>query len=107
MMDFLTDIVGVLNISACQSGAPVFVSQPHFLNGDFYKDTVIGMSPNESIHNTFIDVEPVSCAVSIYEKWNDKGRLIGWMVVLLSLTIEVVRKGTVCSHLHLVCIFDR
>jgi len=51
---------GVLNISACQSGAPVFVSQPHFLNGDFYKDTVIGMSPNESIHNTFIDVEPTT-----------------------------------------------
>ena len=53
---------GVLNISACQSGAPVFVSQPHFLNGDFYKDTVIGMSPDEGLHNTFIDVEPVGGA---------------------------------------------
>ena len=52
----------MLNISACQSGAPVFVSQPHFLNGDFYKDTVIGMSPDEALHNTFIDVEPVGGA---------------------------------------------
>ncbi|KAF6024459.1 SCARB2 [Bugula neritina] len=51
---------GVLNISACQEGAPVFVSQPHFLNGDYYLNTIDGLNPNETLHNTFIDIEPTT-----------------------------------------------
>ncbi|XP_067945484.1 lysosome membrane protein 2-like isoform X2 [Watersipora subatra] len=50
---------GVLNITAVQ-GAPVFVSQPHFLNGKYYEATIGGLHPDEERHNTFIDVEPTT-----------------------------------------------
>ena len=62
----LCTITGVLNISVVQSGAPVFASQPHFLNGDFYRSTIDGLNPNESLHNTYIDVEPVCLCIYVY-----------------------------------------
>lgn len=40
---------------------PVFVSKPNFLDADkSYLDGVIGMHPNRSIHEAFLEVEPVS-----------------------------------------------
>ncbi|XP_067945487.1 lysosome membrane protein 2-like isoform X1 [Watersipora subatra] len=48
---------GALNISSCQGGAPVFVSMPHFLDGEYYQNLVIGMTPDASKHSTYIDVE--------------------------------------------------
>ncbi|KAF6024458.1 SCARB2 [Bugula neritina] len=51
---------GALNISACQGGAPVFVSLPHFLYGDYYRGLVEGMKPSQEAHDTYIDVEKTS-----------------------------------------------
>lgn len=41
--------------------APVFVSKPHFLDADkSYLDGVIGLHPNLSTDDAFLEVEPVS-----------------------------------------------
>ena len=40
---------------------PVFVSKPHFLDADkSYLDGVNGLHPNRSLHDAFLEVEPVS-----------------------------------------------
>lgn len=51
---------GVYNTSICRFGAPVFVSQPHFLLADpYYLDMIgSGLSPNSSLHRTYFRVEP-------------------------------------------------
>ena len=52
---------GVLNISTCYGGVSGFVSQPHFLNADQkFVDALIGMNPNEDIHDFVIAFEPVN-----------------------------------------------
>lgn len=41
--------------------APIVLSRPHLLEVDNdYRNTVDGLKPNESVHSTFIDIEPVS-----------------------------------------------
>lgn len=59
------NILGALNISACQGGAPVFVSLPHFLYGDYYRGLVEGMKPSQEAHDTYIDVEKVSSSYAV------------------------------------------
>ncbi|XP_074651843.1 platelet glycoprotein 4-like [Tubulanus polymorphus] len=50
---------GVLNVSHCRQGAPVFMSEPHFYNAaSKYIDAIIGIHPNKENHATRIDVEP-------------------------------------------------
>lgn len=50
---------GVMNISVCKQGAPVFISLPHFYQGDpYYIEAVDGLQPNRTLHETFISVEP-------------------------------------------------
>lgn len=50
---------GVLNISACQQGAPVAVSFPHFLYGDpSYQQAVEGIAPDPKRHQMYLDIEP-------------------------------------------------
>lgn len=46
-------------MSACQNGAPVFVSLPHFLYGKHYEGLVNGLQPTPALHDTYIDVEKV------------------------------------------------
>nr|XP_010310969.1 PREDICTED: platelet glycoprotein 4 isoform X2 [Balearica regulorum gibbericeps] len=54
-------IAGVLDISACKAGRPVFISLPHFLHAsDSVLHDVEGLSPNEKEHETFLDVEPTT-----------------------------------------------
>lgn len=51
---------GVLNISACRYGTPVFMSFPHFYGADpFYLNQVEGMKPSEEKHKFFMTMEPV------------------------------------------------
>ncbi|KAI5738389.1 hypothetical protein M8J77_006352 [Diaphorina citri] len=50
---------GVFDISACANGAPILISQPHFLNGD---DTLTefleGLTPSHKKHDFFLDIHP-------------------------------------------------
>lgn len=63
---------GIQNLTNCEKGnnikkiilnifkgVPIFISKPHFLDGPWYQKRVIGINPNSSIHNTFLDIEPV------------------------------------------------
>uniref|UniRef100_A0A7G3AVF2 Putative plasma membrane glycoprotein cd36 n=1 Tax=Lutzomyia longipalpis TaxID=7200 RepID=A0A7G3AVF2_LUTLO len=50
---------GVLNISSCRYGSPVFVSFPHFYAADpFYLDQVEGINPSREKHEFFLTIEP-------------------------------------------------
>lgn len=52
---------GVFNTSVCRFGAPVFVSQPHFLLADpYYASLVDGLAPEPEKHRTFLQIEPES-----------------------------------------------
>jgi len=53
---------GVYNTSLCRYGAPVFISQPHFLNADPYYISLVksGLSPDPALHGTSFKVEPLS-----------------------------------------------
>lgn len=51
---------GAIDISPCQFGAPVILSQPHFYQGDpELRNNVTGMEPNETLHSFHVDLEPV------------------------------------------------
>ncbi|XP_053136423.1 scavenger receptor class B member 1 isoform X2 [Hemicordylus capensis] len=60
---------GIQNLSSCQHNAPMFLSQPHFLNGDpELLKTVDGLHPNEEAHGIFLNMHamtgiPVKCVV--------------------------------------------
>lgn len=52
---------GVLDVSACRLGAPVYVSYPHFHHADpYYVNGVVGMKPDPENHHVCITLEPVS-----------------------------------------------
>lgn len=52
---------GVFDLSACKFGAPFLISQPHFLNSHpVYRNSVVGLSPNESRHSFWMDIEPLT-----------------------------------------------
>ncbi|XP_030837087.1 lysosome membrane protein 2 [Strongylocentrotus purpuratus] len=54
---------GILNITDCQFGAPIYFSSPHFLySDDEVLDMINGVHPNETLHQTFVDIEPYSGA---------------------------------------------
>ncbi|XP_056281431.1 platelet glycoprotein 4 [Pseudoliparis swirei] len=54
-------LAGVLDISSCQDGRPIFISLPHFLYGSPYlRDGVKGLNPIKEDHYTFLDVEPTT-----------------------------------------------
>jgi hypothetical protein len=51
---------GLSNITTA-AGLPMFLSKPHFLDGAYslYND-VDGLKPDRQIHDTFIDIEPIT-----------------------------------------------
>lgn len=50
---------GVLNVSSCQSGAPIVISFPHFLYADpSYQQALEGISPDPKKHQMYLDIEP-------------------------------------------------
>lgn len=52
---------GVLNISSCRFGTPVFMSFPHFFNADpFYINQLEGLKPQKDKHEMYMVLEPVS-----------------------------------------------
>lgn len=59
-MDCMPD-TGSIDVSACHSDAPIFLSGPHFFQGSrALSGGVHGLSPNQSLHETYIDVEPMT-----------------------------------------------
>ncbi|NWX21900.1 CD36 protein, partial [Aegotheles bennettii] len=54
-------LAGVLDISACKAGRPVFISLPHFLHAsESILHGVEGLRPDENEHETFLDIDPVT-----------------------------------------------
>ena len=53
---------GLLNLTAVfEENAPVFASKPHFLDAaPGYQDNVTGMEPDRSLHDSYLDVEPIT-----------------------------------------------
>lgn len=52
---------GVFDISKCKFGVPIVVSAPHFLGANsYYRSVLEGMTPDESKHNFWMDVEPAT-----------------------------------------------
>lgn len=53
-------VKGLQNISPCQYGAPVYLSNPHFFQADpELLDTVEGLTPNAEEHQTYFKIQPV------------------------------------------------
>ncbi|MFX0017266.1 MAG: hypothetical protein ACFFBT_07600 [Promethearchaeota archaeon] len=60
---YYQSIEGLANMTIDQ-GIPTFLSKPHFLDASSHlKDSVSGLNPNETLHDIYIDVEPLSGAV--------------------------------------------
>ncbi|XP_053464675.1 platelet glycoprotein 4-like [Nycticebus coucang] len=52
---------GVLDISKCKEGKPVYISLPHFLHASpDVSEPIEGLNPNEEEHRTYLDVEPIT-----------------------------------------------
>jgi scavenger receptor class B protein 1 len=52
---------GAMNLEPCgrDTGAPLVISFPHFLDADeSYREAVDGLSPDKAKHQFFVDVEP-------------------------------------------------
>ena len=46
-------------------GAPIFMSQPHFLNADkSLVDAVTGMAPDKARHDTYLNIDPITGFIS-------------------------------------------
>ena len=54
-------VSGLLDLSKCWFGAPLYASKPHFLSVDdsWINVTIKDMRPDPAIHESFIHVEPV------------------------------------------------
>jgi lysosome membrane protein 2 len=53
---------GAINISSCApSNMPIFMTKPHFLDASpAVLSYIDGMQPDASLHDTFVDVEPIT-----------------------------------------------
>ncbi|KNC21325.1 hypothetical protein FF38_01173, partial [Lucilia cuprina] len=52
-------VKGLQNISPCQYGAPVYLSNPHFYQADSsLLESVEGLNPNSSEHETYFKIQP-------------------------------------------------
>lgn len=52
---------GVLNVSSCRFGSPVFLSFPHYYGADqYYLDQVEGLKPDKSKHEFYMTMEPTT-----------------------------------------------
>ncbi|XP_051911393.1 platelet glycoprotein 4 [Hippocampus zosterae] len=54
-------LAGVLDISSCQDGQPIYISLPHFLHATpSMHQAIKGLNPSEEHHKTYLDVEPIT-----------------------------------------------
>ncbi|XP_076297743.1 protein croquemort [Lasioglossum baleicum] len=53
--------IGLMNVSSCRYGAPVFVSLPHFHRADpSLRERLVGLNPDEEMHDFSIMLEPTT-----------------------------------------------
>lgn len=58
---------GILDIGACQGGAPLIVTRPHYLGTDpDLSQYVEGLAPNKGDHDSVVEVEPVNIQFENY-----------------------------------------
>lgn len=51
-----------MDASPCKKGAPIALSLPHFYGADRrLLKSVVGLKPDKSIHETYLNIEPVCC----------------------------------------------
>jgi len=66
---YMYDINGLIPINNTQSGLPIYMSKPHFLHADpWLIQQVEGMKPQEVLHDTSVDVEPITGATMRAQK---------------------------------------
>lgn len=54
------NFIGILDLYSCSSGAPLILSNPHFRrSSEVIAKSVVGLSPEERLHQTFVEIEPV------------------------------------------------
>lgn len=53
---------GLINVTECYAGAPIFFSSPHFLYGENLLDTVEGLTPVEEEHKVYFALEMLTGA---------------------------------------------
>ncbi|XP_018413132.1 PREDICTED: scavenger receptor class B member 1 [Nanorana parkeri] len=52
---------GIMNVSSCRAGAPMFLSFPHFYKADpGFVNAVDGLHPSEKLHSLFLDLHPLT-----------------------------------------------
>jgi len=52
---------GVFNATKCYFGAPIMLSNPHFLDADeSLRKELVGMDPRPNVHESYLDIEPVT-----------------------------------------------
>jgi len=50
---------GVIDMSGCRMGLPIYISLPHFYNGDpSYVDAIDGLKPEKDVHEFYFALEP-------------------------------------------------
>lgn len=54
---------GLMDLSACQRGAPIAASAPHFYAADPMLAAAAGLKPDKRRHETHLDIEPMTGAV--------------------------------------------
>jgi hypothetical protein len=49
---------GISDLGPCQSGAPVFLSKPHFLGAPYFQTNITGIDPDARLHDGWLKIEP-------------------------------------------------
>ncbi|XP_010343090.1 platelet glycoprotein 4 isoform X1 [Saimiri boliviensis] len=79
---------GVLDISKCKEGRPVYISLPHFLHSSpDVSEPIDGLNPNEEEHRTYLDIEPITGFTLRFAK-----RLQVNLLVKPSIKIEALKR---------------
>jgi hypothetical protein len=61
--NYYQSIEGFTNMTI-EHGIPLFLGKPHFLDAEQNLiDSIIGLNPMKELHNTYLDIEPISGAV--------------------------------------------
>lgn len=50
---------GIVSVGACKNGAPIYISNPHFLYADPSYAEPFGFQPNASVDQSYLILEPV------------------------------------------------